>query len=66
MISQQTLSSLHPPRVHHGLIGLVPLPVKSGEFNRSMQHWLEVYSPGFQSPRFSPLAEIQPVPKTVF
>jgi hypothetical protein len=23
-----------------------------GGLNRSMQHWLAVYSPGFQSPRF--------------
>ena len=27
------------------------VPEKRGELNRSMQHWLEVYSPGFQSPR---------------
>jgi hypothetical protein len=29
----------------------VRMPEMSGELNRSMQHWLEVYSPGFQSPR---------------
>ena len=23
-----------------------------GGLNRSMQHWLEVYRPGFESPRF--------------
>ncbi len=27
------------------------LPSKSGGLNRSMQHWLEVYSPEFESPR---------------
>jgi hypothetical protein len=28
------------------------LPEMSGGLNRSVQHWLAVYSPGFQSPRF--------------
>ena len=28
------------------------LTVKLGGLNRSMQHWLAVYSPEFQSPRF--------------
>jgi hypothetical protein len=27
-------------------------PLMSGGLNRSMQHWLAVYSPEFQSPRF--------------
>jgi hypothetical protein len=29
----------------------IELPEMSGGLNRSMQHWLAVYSPGFQSPR---------------
>jgi hypothetical protein len=27
------------------------VPEKSGGLNRSMQHWLAVYSPAFESPR---------------
>jgi hypothetical protein len=30
---------------------IVDVPAKSGGLNRSMQHWLAVYSPAFQSPR---------------
>lgn len=33
------------------LLSEVELPAKSGGFNRSMQHWLGVYSQEFQSPR---------------
>ena len=32
-------------------IPVVELPTKRGGLNRSMQHWLAVYSPEFQSPR---------------
>jgi hypothetical protein len=32
-------------------VDLDELPVKSCRLNRSMQHWLAVYSPAFESPR---------------
>jgi hypothetical protein len=31
---------------------LIKIPKISGGLNGSMQHWLEVYTPGFQSPKF--------------
>ena len=46
----------HPfdlPTIKHLTAGKLKtqVPEKSGELNRSMQHWLAVYSPAFQSPR---------------
>ena len=38
------------PRIADDPEAISVVPQKSGELNRSMQHWLEVYSPGFQSP----------------
>jgi hypothetical protein len=50
--SSEANSSLSPNEVSGNINRQrIELAANPGGLNRSMQHWLEVYSPGFQSPR---------------
>jgi alpha-mannosidase len=43
--------TIHPHEIATIRLEGQHIPQTQGGLNRSMQHWLEVYSPGFQSPR---------------